>query len=235
MKTISKVILCGLVTVAIQSVANAQSLQVEQKAVDMLEQNQIAKRFIEEKLGVKTGQAADVNAALSKLTPAQQSGIYTAITAYATRASKPTNGTLTKMNNDLANRIFTRNGKLLAVSDLVKNSSSRSSTKSKNTCSADQLKDDAIALSVPGSDVTYAQAYDALEKGQIKVDTQNCNTPAAQMKDPKAKGNLVKIAECQINEHKSAGSCYAQIANINESEANSLIAQEQAKCAYLAE
>jgi hypothetical protein len=196
MKTVSKVAICGLLAFALQTTANAQSVQVEQGAVRLMQESQIAKKFLEQKLGVKTGSVADVNAALGKLSAAERAGVVAAINSYASQAVLANgNSNLISQDEKAARAAFTTgNGQLIEVAALVKSSSSRSAVTAKaiegKTCNLDEAAQDLSA----GTKVSQATAASLISKHVINL-MGECGKDVRQM-GPAARGNLLTAADC---------------------------------------
>ena len=119
MKVLSKIAVCGLLSLTLSSAANAQSAAVTQKAVQAMQQSATAKQFLQNRLGLRPGaSAADVNAALARLGSAERAVAVGAINAFSTKAVITGDSSAISANEALAKTIFsTSNGQLI---DLAK-------------------------------------------------------------------------------------------------------------------
>lgn len=240
---ISQVVFCGLLAFGLTT-ANAQNAQLSQNAVKLMQESQIAKRFLEQRLGVRTGTLTDVNAALSKLSPAERAGVVAAINAYSAKAAVANgNVSIASQNEQAARAAFTvGNGELIQVASLAQGQAATTATSSKlpkNSCDASAVDVTASKLAEGTVGASFADAQSVIQKGIIRLD-QNCTTAAADMKSADARGNLIKIAKCaegkDVLKLQAAAerngvyaACAAEVAGIPAADMNSA----QAKCGYL--
>lgn len=105
MKSAVQFAVVGLIALGCQ--ANAQMAQaVRQQTVDHLGKSAAAREFLVNKLGVRTGSAADVNAAILKLDTAQRAAVLKAIASFESKYIDNSGPAAVAANENLAKSAF---------------------------------------------------------------------------------------------------------------------------------
>ncbi len=193
MKMIAKIAACGLLSLTLQT-AFAQSAAVSSRAAEAIKSSQTAKRFAEQRLGLKTGaSSADLTAAISKLGTAEQAAVISAINAYSSKAIQGNSAAAVMSNEALAKSIFAaKDGQILELAALTSKSGTRAGTAKAGECSTLL---DATKMSAD-TKVSYADVQAAIAAGTIK--RGKCDEDP-QVMGVGARENLNQAGVCALN------------------------------------
>lgn len=200
MKT-TKLALCGLLALGLNSAAFAATAQLATAGLTALEESQspVARQFarqLEESLGVKmSAPVADVQAALSKLSPSQRASVVSAINAYAKKAVSGNSIDARNRDDDAARSALMTNGAVLKVAAVTKDSTSRSAIKNvNNSLSCSTALPQILAQK---SGFSEARVSELLSKG-VLVAAGDCGKEITDM-SAEADRHLVAMADCAEN------------------------------------
>lgn len=141
MKSFINLAVCGLLAFAVQ--ANAASVQLATNAADAIAASPTATKWAAEQLGVKAGASvAELNAAIAKRSPSEQSAVINAINAFAGKAVLGSDTRVVRKNENLAKTLFTTStGQTLAVASMVNNAAGKENitNAAAGSCSPDEI------------------------------------------------------------------------------------------------
>jgi hypothetical protein len=216
MKSVLKLAVCGFVAIALHTTqANAQAAQaISGDAMAVMQKNAIARQFLEQKLGVKSGSVVDANAALSKLSQADKIAVMKAINSYTNKAVTG-NTPSAVSNNEAAARAAFQSSEAVQVAAIAQGAASKDAVapgvgKTSKVITCSQKLDVSQLVVAGGPNITTLE--EAQKKGVMARGA--CNENPEEMANVENKKIFGLTVECMLNNGVTASTSDAERAAI---------------------
>ncbi len=123
MKAFMKLAVCGFIALAVQSQAFAQAAQAQ---LEKLATTRMGQQFLQQTLGVSSMTAADLNAAMAKLSGAEQAALLSLVNKFNSGYVAGNSIQAKSQNEQLAKSIFAPKGQMIQLAAVVKDTTTRS-------------------------------------------------------------------------------------------------------------